>query len=347
MCYSNTLIIQYQYSNAFKPAMKNAPEKNALDSSGKRNSVTTVASFLKWCGYTLEFVAESDGQMPSFPGSAIRGAFGRSLKRLVCVMRLRPCEGCPLEFTCLYTTVFETRQNPSVELTKRLANPPHPFVLKVAFLRNRRFRKGDRLTMGVNFFGSTILAAPFVLSAFDRAGEHGLGADRLRFRLASVFPTGRTEEWYSGCPYPRPEIQEGAPKVQKAESQFRLTTPMRILSGGKLLDHNELRPDNFAMQIFRRLMLLTKSYGHPEHLKVSNDMKCRAQLLRFSVCDLSWKRLQRYSSRQSVTHSISGLVGTVGIDFHDAPEWGEILAWAPIIHAGKGTAMGLGRLEPV
>ena len=74
-------------------------------------------------------------------------------------------------------------------------------------------------------------------------------------------------------------------------------------------------------------------------------MRRRAGLLNFTYCDLKWRRLQRYSSRQSATHSVSGLMGAVGLDYSAVPEWGQILAWAPVIHIGKATSMGLGRVE--
>jgi hypothetical protein len=49
----------------------------------------------------LVLVACGAGRFPAFPGSAWRGAFGHALKRTVCVMRLRPCAGCPLERSCI------------------------------------------------------------------------------------------------------------------------------------------------------------------------------------------------------------------------------------------------------
>ncbi len=106
-----------------------------------------------------------------------------------------------------------------------------------------------------------------------------------------------------------------------------------------------LRPRDMAMPVFRRLSLLVRFFGNPENMPDHPDMKDRAGLLRFSGCDLTWRQLRRHSSRQSATQSVSGLVGAVGLDFSNAPEWGPVLSWAPIIHIGKGTSMGLGRVD--
>ncbi len=302
--------------------------------------------FLRWCGYTLEFSAESDGNLPVFPGSAFRGAFGHALKRLVCVMRHRPCCGCPLEMSCLYTTIFETRATINSVEAKRYDRPPLPFVLKVSFQSERKFYKGSKLLMGINLYGKSMAASPFILRAIEEAGKYGLGSSRLPFKLENIYIEGKNENWKPGQKYPK-HFAMGEPKVSTANIQWRLTTPMRLRSGGKPVDHNKLRPQDIAMPVFRRLVLLTQHYGEPNHFIVSESMKQSAGLLRFTNLDLHWKTLQRYSSRQSSTHSVSGLIGTLGLDYSKAPEWGPILAWAPIIHIGKGTSMGLGRIEVI
>lgn len=302
-------------------------------------------SFLEWCSYTLEFSAGDDGELPAFPGSAIRGAFGHALKRLVCVMRRRPCEGCPLEFNCLYTTIFETRSEPSgAGIAVRNIRPPHPFVLKVDFVARRQFRKGDTLRLGLNLFGTAVGAHPFALRAMEEAGESGLGRMRLPFRLDAIRQAGACRDWTPGQGFPAPVIR-GAPRASGVSCRWNFTTPLRLRSGGRPVDHRRIAPEDLAMPVLRRLDLLVSHYGNPDRFRVHPDMKRRAGLLRFTRCELKWKRLQRYSSRQSATHSVSGLMGSAELDYSAVPEWGPILAWAPVIHVGKATSMGLGRVE--
>ena len=300
---------------------------------------------LEWCNYSLKFIAQRDGPLPIFPGSTVRGAFGHSLKRLVCVMRNRPCSGCPLEFSCLYTTIFETRADPSKEFLKRSVRLPHPFVLKVSFLERRHLRSGESLDVGVTLFGNAVSAYPFVLRALEEAGKNGLGPERIPLRLASVHQAGRPEPWSPNQPYPEPRTF-GPPLSNVTTCRWQIATPLRLRSCGKLVDHRRLQPSDLAMSVFRRINLLVRHYGSQKCMNELPDMRGKAGLLKFSNIDLSWKTLQRYSSRQSTTHSVSGIVGNVGIDYSEAPEWGPILAWAPITHVGKGTSMGLGRVVP-
>ncbi len=327
--------------------MNKMPETVSFAKHWEDKHQRSPPTLLAWCSYTLDFAAGRDGVLPTFPGSAIRGAFGHALKRLVCVMRNRPCEGCPLEFTCLYTTIFETRPAPSGLAAVRNNRPPHPFVLKVSFITQRHLRKGEQLQVGVNLFGNAIAAYPFVLRALEEAGEQGLGANRLPFRLLGIRPANnRHQNQAPDTDYPAP-IMQGIPQVSGSECSWRISTPLRLRSGGKPVDHRKLVPGDIAMPILRRLLLLVEHYGDPNQFPMLPDMSRKAGMLRFTCCSLHWKRLQRYSSRQSTTHSVSGLMGVVGLEFTDVPEWGPILAWAPVIHVGKATSMGLGRVDTI
>ena len=301
---------------------------------------------LDWCSFTLKFAARQSGCMPPFPGSAIRGAFGHALKRLVCLMRHKVCDGCTLEHVCVYTKIFEARAASVADNSKRNLQPPTPFVLNTSFLSRKTFQKDDTLEIGFRLFGSAVSASPFVLKSMSDAGEHGLGSNRLSFRLIEVSQWGEGNNWRPGQTYPPPIIR-GTPPVTGSEFHWHFVTPVRLRSNGKPVDHHRATPQDLARSVLRRLRLLVQGYGDPKYLKLPSDMKRRTASLRFTDCNLSWKSLQRFSSRQSKTQSVSGFVGTVGLDFSNAPEWGPILAWAPIIHIGKGTSMGLGRVDMI
>lgn len=173
---------------------------------------------LCWIGYSLRFTTDADWSPPPFVGSMLRGAFGTALKRTVCAMRLRACEGCPLEHTCTYTTVFETRPDPATPVMTRYDRAPHPFVL-VAPITDRRGERG--FTAGVRLFGDATSAAPFVLKAFEEAGERGFGASRVPHRLeAAAVETveagggsGPAPAWSPGMPFIPPSPRAAPPPL--------------------------------------------------------------------------------------------------------------------------------------
>ena len=79
--------------------------------------------------YRFYFATDSAVRLPSFPGSAWRGAFGYALKKTVCIVRNTPCNQCMLKNACVYSTVFETPPPANTEKMRKYTAAPHPFVL--------------------------------------------------------------------------------------------------------------------------------------------------------------------------------------------------------------------------
>ena len=46
--------------------------------------------------------------LPVYKGSTLRGAFGSTFKKVVCVTREKICNSCMLKEKCVYSYVFET-----------------------------------------------------------------------------------------------------------------------------------------------------------------------------------------------------------------------------------------------
>src|SRR5262249_26223547 len=107
-------------------------------------------------------------------------AFGYSLERVACVMRMRPCAGCPLETSCIYT-----RSVPEEGLFAGTGRVPHPFAL-VPQTDCASLAPGDRFVLGLTLAARTAGWASVVLRAFAEAGERGIGSGRGRLALAEV-----------------------------------------------------------------------------------------------------------------------------------------------------------------
>ena len=148
--------------------------------------------------------------------------------------------------------------------------PPHPFVLKVSFAARRRFQKGDVLQVGVVLYGAAVNTYPYVLRAMEEAGERGFGRNRLSFRLENISRAGlRQDDWAPGEAYPVPGVQ-GPPQASGFSCHWDFTTPLRLRSGGKPVDHRMLAPGDLAMPVLRRLMLLVQHYGNPRSIARSS-----------------------------------------------------------------------------
>lgn len=297
---------------------------------------------MNWCHYDLVFVAQDAGRLPDFPGSMLRGALGHALKRLACVMRGQACGGCPLEHACLYTTVFETRPAPRSGIMRQYERAPHPFVLVVDFMRGARIAPGDRLCVGLRLFGSALNAAPFVLRALDEAAARGFGAGRLPFRLEVIRQDGQDGGWRPGEPYPA-AMPLAAPPPAEGRLEWRVVTPLRLAVDGRPMTPERVRAGALAMGMLRRLGLMQAFFAPASPAPDFAGLKAQCDRLGLESV-VEWRPLLRRSSRQRATQSIAGLIGTLRLDLREAPDWGGPLGWAPVLHLGKGTAMGLGRL---
>ena len=295
---------------------------------------------MNWCEFNLKFQTKSESFSNQFLGSMMRGSFGHALKKLVCVMRSRPCEGCPLEFTCIYTQIFEPRPAPAGKIMSRYSRAPNPFLLVVDFPAG--CEKIDHLSFGLRLFGSAHEASPFILRAFEEAGEHGLSKSKIPFKLTEV-TTETDSSWKPGRSFPSPAPCSSISNANDVIT-WKFKTPTRIMAAGNLLTPHNINAAALAMSMLRRYGLMHAFYSKETKNTDFQAFKQSANRLKIVKANVWWKSLKRYSNRQNTTQSISGIMGEVSIDTSNAPEWREILPWAPILHLGKNTTMGLGRV---
>lgn len=70
----------------------------------------------------------------------------------------------------------------------------------------------------------------------------------------------------------------------------------------------------------------------------------KAAAVRVVSSDLVWHDWQRYSNRQRTKMRLGGLVGEMTLE-GDLRPFSALLRTAEIVHVGKGTTFGLGRVE--
>ncbi len=277
----------------------------------------------------------------------LRGIFGHALKRVVCAMRLRDCTGCPLEYACTYTTIFETRPRPDAGIMTRYKRAPHPFVL-VTDMRHARARQtghNARIHFKLRLFGDACKAAPFVLRAFEEAGQYGFGKEKTRFSLSSIATSEESgTPWTGEGHYPEP-VMQGAPNPLGTSAIFHFRTPLRIKTAGRFCTSESFDPGALAMAMTRRLGLINAFFGHSDDGPDFKALKQESSRLVLLDANLRWHQLRRYSSRQKSSQAIGGLLGSIKLDMTGCPQLRHILAWLPVLHVGKGTSMGLGRVE--
>lgn len=302
--------------------------------------------------HRLVFVPEGPMRLPAFAGSAWRGGLGWALKRLVCVMRLRPCEGCPLERSCIFPTVFAARPDEDAAKMRRYERVPNPFVLEPVHPSRTTVGPEDRVVLDLVLVGRACRQVAYIVRALDQAAEGGIGPDRGTLRLLAVSPVGEPWAPLELEPSEQALLAEGSvPTVPELvpRVELRLRTPLRLQREGRLVGPRELDPACLAMGLVRRVSMLCHHHGEADLEADFTALKAQAGRIRLLDAQLEWTEQLRRSSRQRAVLAMGGLVGRLLLDLSQAPDLWPFLWLGQHLHAGKGTTMGMGgyRLGPV
>lgn len=313
--------------------------------------------------YDLALRALDPIHLPRFAGATIRGGFGIALRGAVCATGFPNCHGCYMAQQCFYLRLFDDPSRVHAlsvpGIGNRFSTAPKPLVIGIG-LGPTTVAPGEILSIGLTLVGSAIELLPFVVAAFSRLGNLGLTNRRSRFEVLSVDSLGldgeRCRVYVKGAHSIGPPVhrlswshfeQRAAKLLDSAPSDGHLTmdiefrTPLRIKTAGEL----QSSPDFGAIgrAVLRRTAVLSEVYcggtWRPTRQQLEELHAAR------TMCDNTrWVDLERYSARQHDWMSLGGFVGRVS--FSDVPRWVvPFMLCAEVIHVGKGTMFGLGRLD--
>ena len=317
-------------------------------------SITPAAQIpLPLARYRFHCVALSDIHLPAYSGSAWRGLFGHALRRTVCVTHKKDCKACLLWRNCVYSYIFETPPPLTTQVMRKYTAAPHPFVIDPALDQQEELAVDTPLYLDLVLVGKANQHLAYIIHAMQQAGQRGIGRQRGQFALLSVaqdagLQTGGEPVWQTvyeadGELAALPAVIPDIPVMPEGELALRFVTPFRANLQGK-----PIKPEHFRLQfllssLLRRLSLLC--YFHADHV-LELDFKgltAQAKQVELVANDLYWHHWVRYSSRQRHKVSMGGVMGEVRFAAADiAPFW-ELLYLGQVLHAGKGTVMGLGR----
>ena len=303
----------------------------------------------------LQFQGRTDHpeSMPEFSGIPIRGALGNLLKQIVCQSPHGDCGACLLQTACPYPAVFEGLPPANRSYMTKYPRIPQPFVLSVE--EPTQPGSDANFCFTVRLFGTSIRYWPYVCHTFFKAGEGGLGRNRtvihwLRVGGAAEGRDVWTSESDGWC---EPEIRStGEKKLQSVSDQndvqrlhWKFITPLNMPS----VDLKR-RPEDLGLQLFlggkRRWETLQHFYGTPDPETAVGLPERRFDASEFSTIESTFRpwSATRFSGRQHRRMTVEGLTGEAVIE----GPWRQTGAWlmaAPVIHVGKKTSFGFGRVE--
>ncbi len=334
--------------------------------------------------FILKLRALDDIHLPAYEGSTLRGGFGHALKKVCCALKRQECASCMLRDRCVYLYLFETPPPPDTQMMRLYPAAPHPFVIEPPENGSRVIAGGEHFEFGLTVIGRALEYIPYLIYAFMRLGEMGLGSGRRvaaaggvepnppvessaphrpaaaggrrggKFSLEDVYAMsaeGLVSIYDSGGqslkkPAPWPDREATAARCQALRPARRLTVHFKTPTRIKSNGRLTDEPEfhHLTSSLLRRLSAL--SYFHCGK-RLEMDFKGlieRAKRIERVSSDLRWHDWERYSGRQKQKMSLGGFIGEATF----AGDFGEflpMLAWGEVVHLGKAASFGLGRFN--
>lgn len=297
--------------------------------------------------------AQRDATLPAYKGSMLRGAFGHALRKVVCMMPPeQPCESCLLRPVCYFTKIFDpfcpTQPPPFLQ---GLPITPRPYIFEPAN-EQRHLAAGDPLELDLLLFGQATDLQIYALLAIERMAVAGLGRHRAPFRLERVLARKPDGSWrivldegrmrgHSGARPSFPEVNG----LDPSRAVLRFHTPTRLR-----VEHDHVETTTFpelAEAMLRRVMEV--AWFHVTNPQIDWRVERLLDLardVRIVRSDLRWQDWERYNLQQKTLMNMGGFMGSVEIEGNLEP-FAPLLRAAEIVHVGRGTPFGLGRVEVV
>ncbi len=314
--------------------------------------------------FKISVQAEELLTIPDFKGSTIHGAFGHSLKNIVCPFKHRQCKSDCIFFNdgqCLYQYIFKTRVPQTEEfkndktIRNRKGEQPSPFIICTVPEHKTQYQPGERFSFDIVLIGKVEKYFSYIVYALDNMCGAGIGKGKGKCLLLSVHAIDINKKEHLLYDHEtqtlKPEKisitlkdlvrQRSCPDIGSSTSMtFKFNTRLEINTKGKFPDIN------FDI-LFRRLLarVATTAKLHCGLDCSSIDFKKLSHAsgtVATISSSLSYERAQRYSSRQKCRHSFGGLIGEITFACKDWSPFWPILLLGEQIHVGKKTSFGFG-----
>lgn len=294
--------------------------------------------------YRFHLVATTPLNLPEWPGSALRGAFGHALRKLACMTRQKECPGCPLHGTCPYPAIFAPP--PVAHRLQNFTQPPAPYVIEPAGWGARHLAAGESHHFDMVLVGRALRELPLVALAWRHALQNGIGPGDGRAEISAIGWIDldgiehiiHTPESGLFREHPTPAPQ---PPAAGDQVTLDLLSPLRLQENGRALPPNRLTAEVLLMASVRRASLMAEFYGAGAPAWDFSALK-RAAAAVDSEKQIKWQEWTRRSSRQQKLMQLGGVVGRWTLRGNLSP-FLPALHLGQWLHIGKESVFGLGR----
>ena len=288
--------------------------------------------------YQFIFHVKQDALLPPYKGSTLRGFFGASLKKLVCVLRRSECKECLLKDKCLFAISFETNEMP-------------PFVIEPPLEEKTLYKEGDTIDFHLLLFGEINKALPYIIYALRRGENIPIGKSingkkgfiklkEVRKENQLIYSEDLKKiDMKDLSELKLPDLSGKEQKISKI--RIHLITPLRMKFQNRLYD--DLPFSVLIRAILRRITYVFSNYGEKPEISYEELLK-KSETIKQSEKDIRWIDLKRYSFRQKSKMLLGGIIGNVTYE-GDLAEFIPLIMVAEKLHIGKQTSFGFGKIK--
>lgn len=294
---------------------------------------------------------KSDGTLPKFRGSTIRGALGYQLKKTLFHTEQKDCNDCLIAESCLYKKIFEGAPPSDRDILRKYPTIPQPFVLDVSPSDEQQVKSGDSYCFSIRLFGESISHLPYIVYSLIEIGKKGLGKNRIPFELKKVvqiLKTGEEKEIYSyqDSNMAKPIYEELA--LNNDNNNYRGKLKIKFVTPTKYRHKGSLSTDTSFNVLFktiaRRTKIMCYFYGNSLEGHFDKQLYDLAEQIKTVKNNTKLTKFTRISGRQNKKIKMSGIIGETIYegDFNGLLPY---LKACETLNVGKSTSFGFGKVN--
>jgi CRISPR-associated endoribonuclease Cas6 len=281
---------------------------------------------LKYLPMTFSFLSIQEADLPSYLGSTLRGAIGKSLLH---------------SDQKTYSYLYQNRAED--DSTQR--DITNPYIL-IPPLHQSSYHPGECMNFEIYLFGDAITRGQALINALSTPDGIKLGAPRFQFKLVKVvYSEDRRVIWDKNILF---EIAARGVDLLCAElsqvtrATIQTLTPLRIRHNGTLLETVDF--PTLIRNITRRVEAITTRYGGWLDKAEAARLEALSAKVDTVNSTLYMTNLERYSNRLKQKMDFSGLMGQLVFE-GDITPFVPLLNAARVLHIGRNTTFGMGRIS--
>lgn len=293
---------------------------------------------IRFVKLNIEMEALQDGWLPKDKASGIRGVLGQALQENTCVWD-KQCEACNFQKSCIFYNVFHSQFQIQPYFT--LGNDSVGYIID-CWDKREFYHAGEHLKFSITLFGNTIPYFNPLLHALSVIELKGLGKHHIPLKLSCVKNRkGKpilTEKTVDMGAFQIEVLSEYIQERNQSEIHtIYLQSPCAIQVNHAICFHPTM--EQIVKNLVRKLYMLNCYEGNymEPYYSVEKEINIVSQ-------DLQLKKVNRYSNHRKQSMQLKGIQGIIQTEAITG-EVNDILLAGEIIHLGKNTSFGFGKIK--